>query len=156
MSGFINTIDLLGENEVLKQYLDLSLAEFKDDVITEVKGVGFKQRKSLTNLHLPNVITVHNYTIGYCTSLKYVDFSSLTSIGVQSFASNSKMDTFVLRTPTVCALSNVNAFISTPISKGTGYIYVPRALVDTYKTATNWSTYANQFRAIEDYPEICG
>lgn len=34
---------------------------------------------------------------------------------------------------------------------GTGYIYVPRALVDTYKAATNWSTIADQFRALEDY-----
>lgn len=26
----------------------------------------------------------------------------------------------------------------------------------SYKTATNWSTYAVQFRAIADYPEITG
>ena len=36
-----------------------------------------------------------------------------------------------------------------------GYIYVPKALVETYKTATNWSAYASQIRAIEDYPEEC-
>jgi hypothetical protein len=29
-------------------------------------------------------------------------------------------------------------------------------LVDSYKTATNWSKYATQIRAIEDYPDICG
>ena len=34
--------------------------------------------------------------------------------------------------------------------------YVPTSLVDTYKSATNWSTYAEQIRAIEDYPEITG
>lgn len=37
-----------------------------------------------------------------------------------------------------------------------GYIYVPRDLIETYKVSTNWVTYANQLRAIEDYPEICG
>lgn len=37
-----------------------------------------------------------------------------------------------------------------------GYIYVPAALIDEYKTATNWATFADQFRAIEDYPDICG
>ena len=31
------------------------------------------------------------------------------------------------------------------------YIYVPRALVEDYKVATNWSAYADQFRALEDY-----
>jgi hypothetical protein len=40
------------------------------------------------------------------------------------------------------------------IEDGTGYIYVPSALVETYKTASNWVTYAAQIRAIEDYPEI--
>ena len=43
---------------------------------------------------------------------------------------------------------------STPLAKGTGYIYVPRALLNDYKTAENWSTYAAQIRAIEDYPEL--
>ena len=36
------------------------------------------------------------------------------------------------------------------------YVYVPKALVGAYKSATNWSTYANQIRAIEDYPDITG
>jgi surface protein len=31
------------------------------------------------------------------------------------------------------------------------YIYVPRSMVDTLKAATNWSTYADQIRALEDY-----
>jgi hypothetical protein len=35
-----------------------------------------------------------------------------------------------------------------------GYIYVPKALIEDYKVATNWSTFADQFRAIEDYPEM--
>lgn len=35
-------------------------------------------------------------------------------------------------------------------------IYVPSALVEQYQNATNWSVYASNFRAIEDYPEICG
>lgn len=48
-------------------------------------------------------------------------------------------------------LMDVDVFLSTPISSGTGYIYVPRALVDSYKVEKNWSTYASQFRALEDY-----
>ena len=32
-----------------------------------------------------------------------------------------------------------------------GFIYVPRNMVDTLKSATNWSTYASQIRALEDY-----
>jgi hypothetical protein len=38
-----------------------------------------------------------------------------------------------------------------------GYFYVPRALLSDddatkdYRRATNWATYASQFRALEDY-----
>jgi hypothetical protein len=31
------------------------------------------------------------------------------------------------------------------------YIYVPSTLVDSYKTASNWSSVASRFRALEDY-----
>lgn len=32
-----------------------------------------------------------------------------------------------------------------------GYIYVPRNMIDTLKNATNWSTYADQMRILEEY-----
>ena len=56
----------------------------------------------------------------------------------------------------MATLGGKGAFNMSPIASGTGYIYVPAALVDSYKAASNWSTYANQIRAIEDYPDICG
>ena len=43
-----------------------------------------------------------------------------------------------------------------PIGRGEGFVYVPAAMVDSYKMAENWSVYADQIRAIEDYPEITG
>ena len=51
---------------------------------------------------------------------------------------------------------NFYAVSYTKISSGSGYIYVPAALVDSYKAAGNWQYYADQIRAIEDYPEITG
>jgi hypothetical protein len=66
------------------------------------------------------------------------------------------LTTVILRVNKVCTLANVSAFNNTPIKNGSGYVYVPSALVDSYKAASNWSTYAAQIRAIEDYPEICG
>jgi hypothetical protein len=64
----------------------------------------------------------------------------------------SKFTTLILRNTTqIVTLNKTNAFADTPIASGTGYIYVPSALVDSYKAATNWSSYANQFRALEDY-----
>ena len=73
------------------------------------------------------------------------------SIGGGAFQECINLKSLILRSETQAELSSTNAFNSTPIDTGTGYIYVPSALVDSYKSATNWSVYANQFRALEDY-----
>ena len=67
------------------------------------------------------------------------------------------LNTLILRrSDDICYMNSpTQVFNGTPIASGTGYIYVPAALVDKYKAATNWSVYADQIRAIEDYPEIC-
>lgn len=45
-------------------------------------------------------------------------------------------------------LASSNALVGTLIADGTGKIYVDPSMVDTYKTATNWSTYASVIEAI--------
>ena len=55
----------------------------------------------------------------------------------------------------VCTLGGDGLYY-TKIHSGQGYVYVPAALVDSYKAAANWQNYADQIRAIEDYPEITG
>ena len=52
-----------------------------------------------------------------------------------------------------CTLSNANVFTGTPIASGTGFIYVPDEAVETYKTATNWNTYASQIKGLSEIPQ---
>lgn len=77
-----------------------------------------------------------------------------------------QLKAIVLSSNTLVTLKNSIALIGPPTSTycpispsytGTieGYIYVPKALIEDYKTATNWSVFEDKFRAIEDYPEIC-
>jgi hypothetical protein len=87
-------------------------------------------------------------------ALTLLDLPSVTQIGSNAFGNCSALSTLILRSGSVCTLEGT--INDTPIANGNGYIYVPSALVDSYKSASNWSTYTNQFRAIEDYPEICG
>ena len=82
-----------------------------------------------------------------------IDDESIVNIGTYAFAGCESLSVVILRSTTMATLENANAFESTPIADGTGYIYVPAELVDGYKE--NWSTYADQIRAIEDYPDIC-
>lgn len=85
-----------------------------------------------------------------CSNLRKVDLPSATYLHQYCFNA-SGVDTLILRSATLCTIAGSDVFGGTPIAKGTGYIYVPRALVDSYKAATNWSAYATQFRALEDY-----
>lgn len=112
---------------------------------------------ALETVTFPKVASVYKQAMESCSALTYVDLPICKSIAAKGFNKCSSLETLILRkSDAICTLANVSAFTSTPIESGTGYVYVPSALVDSYRTATNWSTYANQFRAIEDYPEICG
>jgi hypothetical protein len=127
--SFVNTVDLIGDETLAAIIIERSITEIADSFF---KSIG-KQ------------------TFRYCTALKSADFPAVTSIMHCAFENCSSLKALILRNTSKCTLADSNAFTSTPIASGTGYIYVPRALVDSYKTASYWKTYANQFRALEDY-----
>lgn len=115
----------------------------------------------LTEVTLPNITFLGDAAFQNCNKLVKADLGSgLTDvsdrINMALFQNCTVLETVILRKQTMHSLRNIGSFSNTPIANGTGYIYVPSALVDSYKEATNWATYATQFRAIEDYPEICG
>lgn len=175
MSEFINTIDALGDDVVIDSIIVGDITEFKDNAVTNVgqyvfKGCteltdvdvpnalsldkyAFQGCRSLKTLHAPNVTFIDNYAFSEDSALRTVDLPVVTSIGASAFNLCSSLSTLILRnTNMVCALSNVNAIgNSTPIASGTGYIYVPSALVDSYKADSKWSTFANQFRKLEEW-----
>lgn len=107
----------------------------------------------LVDVHLPALTKITASTTFYsCQKLTKAEFDTLTQLGgAQVFYNCTVLKSLVLRSGTVCTLGNTNSFNNTLIASGDGYVYVPRALVDSYKVATNWSTYATQFRALEDY-----
>lgn len=124
---------------------------------TSIGDAAFEYCSGLTSTNFQAVISIGTSAFYACTGLTTVDFPAATSVGSKAFYACNGLTSVILRSmENVCTLSAVDAFNNTPIASGTGYIYVPAALVDSYKAATNWTTYADQIRAIEDYPEITG
>jgi hypothetical protein len=123
---------------------------------TSVKGNGLMNCSALTSVNLPKVTQLANYAFQGCTSIAKLDFPALTSIQGAVFSNNQSLVALILRSTKMCTIGNKNSLTGTPIANGTGYVYVPSTLVDTYKANGNWSNYAGQIRAIEDYPEITG
>lgn len=92
-----------------------------------------------------------SYVFSGLPNLKLVDVLLKQNVGSDIFTNSKQFDTLILRSENVNTLSSKYSFDGTLIESGAGHIYVPRALVDSYKSSTNWSTFASQFRALEDY-----
>ena len=77
-----------------------------------------------------------------CTALKKVDMHSGNLAGYTCFSGATALTTLILRHESVPTMHGVNVFNNTPFAQGGagGTIYVPEALIDSYKEATNWST----------------
>ena len=122
--------------------------------LTSIGSRCFYECRELESIYIPNLEGLTGYDFRYCTSLTKIDLPKLKNVSSYSFHSCVGLKAIILRNETLCPLENTNGFAGTPIESGTGYVYVPSKLVDSYKSATNWTAYSNQIRAIEDYPEI--
>ena len=138
--------------EVFRNYASLKVVDFPN--VTSTGANIFYACYDLSTVNLPKLSAIGINMFAYSSLLKRLDFPSVESIGTGAFSSCSRLVTLILRkADTVCTLANVNAFTNTPIAKGTGYIYVPDDLVEKYKAATNWSTYASQIKPISELEE---
>jgi hypothetical protein len=88
--------------------------------ITSIGNYAFYHCYSLASITIPNGVTsIENYVFNNCYGVAFYDFTACTAV------------------PT---LSNTNAFSGIVADC---QIRVPASLVDTWKAATNWSTYAS-------------
>lgn len=130
-------------------------------LVTKVGSYAFQYCYALATACFNSLKTVASYAFYGC-DIQIFD-SPFESIAASAFSNCYYLKALVIRnTSAICTLANTNAFDGCPRFLGTvnsaynpngllGYIYVPSALIDSYKTATNWTTYASQFRALEDY-----
>ena len=108
---------------------------------------------SLQSIIIPNsVITIKNGAFFNCNKLTSIKFSnSLTSIEKGAFQYCSSCLLFDFREATqIPTLSNTDAFGDTSSSKK---IVVPDSLYDSWKSATNWSSYASYIVKASEYVE---
>lgn len=78
-----------------------------------------------------------------CQHLEVCDIGSAKSIAANTFANCYKLQTLIMRRTTATTCANVSAFLNTPLrgrNSLTAKIYVPSALIATYKAASNWKT----------------
>ena len=131
-----------------------SLATLNMPLCESIQAYAFQYCGKLTNVNMPICKYISNYGFFYCSTLAEATFGS-PLIGTNAFQSCYFLSALKLTGSTVCTLSNSNAFNSTPLKgysskySGAAYIYVPASLIDSYKTATNWTYYSSRFSTIE-------
>lgn len=90
----------------------------------------------------------------YNCNLSEIDLPKATVISKGAFNTNKLLSSVTLSCDNICTLENSDAFADTPIASGTGYIYVPAVLYNSYRNATNWSIYADQILPYDSCIEV--
>lgn len=133
---------------------------------TNIGGYCFYNDYNLSEVYLPLLNTVGASAFQRCDSLESLNLPSVNFIDTYAFRQCYQLKKLVLSYNThVAILANTNAFLYCYRILGTvsetynpeglkdGYIYVPDDLVEQYKVATNWSTYASQIKPISELEE---
>ena len=139
---------------------NLDLSNFDTSNVTNMYMM-FNRNVSLTSVNVSgfntNNVTNMNSMFHQCEKLTKIDISSFTSekltLNASMFAGCVKLTTLIINNPNLFKMTNSNMLRDTPIESGTGYVYVPDDMVETYKSATNWNIYANQIKGMSELPE---
>ena len=118
----------------------------------------FDDCSNLKFVIMPHLAVENNNSLGgyvflNCENLKLIVLNTMGRTPQGSvYAGANSVKNFVIPNDIVIPLNNTVTFINSAISNGTCNLYVPDSLKESYKTATNWSVYANQFMGYSEAP----
>lgn len=111
-------------------------------LLSTIGQSAFMKCSALTEVIFPEVETINSAGFKRCDKLKTAIFPKLIAFsGSEIFSSCNELNTLVLGGENVVELNTTQYFSDTPFASGGtgGTVYVPQALIESYKTATNWS-----------------
>ena len=144
-SGFYenNSITHIGD---YKFYQDGGPTGIRCNNLQSIGARCFYECDGLLNAFLPKIQTMGERCFYGCGYLQYVDLGTeVSSISNYSFYGCSRLAKVIIRrTDGIPTLEGGYVFDNSLIVSGAGYIYVPNNLVESYRTASYWSEYANK------------
>lgn len=85
MSVFINTVDILGEEETFKRLAEGTITEYNDDRVASIGKSVFYHNILLKNVSFPNATSIGMSAFNECTALTTANIPNATSIGRWAF-----------------------------------------------------------------------
>lgn len=132
-----------GGSDTYADYLAGTLTVYNSKNATSIVANGIRSVSYIVGVVLPELATVAsaNMLFAQNSNLEYVDLGKPDQLYNQAFYNDSKLDLIILRKSTVVSCANSNIVQGTPFANGGagGEIYVPSALINSYKAASNWS-----------------
>nr|DAK61398.1 MAG TPA: leucine-rich repeat protein [Caudoviricetes sp.] len=133
-----DTITNIGDNAFFYSYLEsISLP----DTLTEIRSSAFSYCSKLTSVTIPTGLTkLFPYCFQYCTALTSITIpENISEIGARCFYGTEATNITVLPSTPPTAGIEIFGYPPTDI-----IITVPKGSLEAYKTATNWSQYADK------------
>ena len=171
-----NTREILGDQATVDALIANTLTDLEEDGVTTMRKYALRDRTALQSVNFPNLKTINDRAFQGCTGLTSVTIPAVTSIGSNAFDGDTGLTVIdltgssavtinsaafggctnlthlVIRSTTISALSTASALNGTKIALDDGGIYVPSSLLSSYKSASNWSSFAANIFPIDDYP----
>ena len=177
--AFSNCRSLTQVNLPMCSYIDSnvfqycrSLTQVSLPVCSYIGSFALSSCFSLTQVNLPMCGYIGTNAFVYCSSLSKVSLPVCSYIGTGAFYGCSlltrvslpmcsfisdgafknctSLSIITIVYSSICSLNNLSAFSNTQITSSTGSIYVPASLVDSYKSAKNWSYFSTQIFPISE------
>lgn len=80
MSEFINTADVIGDDEMCDQIIMKTVTEYKENRVKKIGPYAFYNCKNLTVVNAPNATSIEGYAFNGCTSLSEVNLPNISGI----------------------------------------------------------------------------
>lgn len=133
-------------------YLCSALSNIDLPKCTEIRSSAFYGCYKLASISCPKTRELEAQAFRYCSKLTSITLPRCSYIDYSVFQACTSLSQLTLNAPCIAKLNNINAFSGTLLST-TGSIYVPALFLNSYKSATNWATYASRIFPIEGSPD---
>lgn len=167
-SGYATDISIVGMSSIPNYYIQ-EKSETRhsaigqatninfDDTLTSIGNYAFEYHNYLESVTIPkNVTNIGKYAFNYCKGNKRLEILSEGALTIdnRAFAYNTKLNTIIIHNPTppTLSVSATEVFYYTGLTYNTGSIYVPDEAVETYKNATNWTSWSGKIKPMSELP----
>jgi hypothetical protein len=79
MSEFMNTADVIGDDELCDRILMRTVTEYNENRITKVGASAFTGCTELTSVSIPEVLTIYSSAFSDCSKLTSVNVPRVTT-----------------------------------------------------------------------------